>query len=406
MKLRALGMIFVVLCLLMPLVACTNSSGTEASSSGTEASQEGGEADGADTAPVAGSIIESAPMTDVDPSVGVLKGRSFRVTYWSTSGITGKPTQVTGAVFVPPGKAPHLGWPVLAFAHGTIGINPECSPSRTPDLLKSISLVSTYLQLGYAIAAPDYEGLGGPGAHPYLDAKTAGFNLIDSVRALRAVAPDVGKRWGALGGSQGGAVTWAANEQAATYAPELSLIGAVALAPLADNTGFVDKALAHTLTKDQEGVYIWLLMGLERTRQGFNIDDYRHGNAATNWTALSQCTDAAQDERNRALFTLGVNDLVPANAEAERRLRGILQKMALPQQKIAAPMLVMFGGRDTYVDPEWVQGAIARACALGGRIAVVFQADRGHTDLDPAQFSGWLMARFEGMPAPTSCPQT
>jgi hypothetical protein len=34
-----------------------------------------------------------------------------------------------------------------------------------------------------AVAATDYQGLGAPGVHPYLDAKTAGFNVIDSVRA-------------------------------------------------------------------------------------------------------------------------------------------------------------------------------------------------------------------------------
>lgn len=350
-----------------------------------------------------GTIVTATPMNDVDVAVGRLGGKSFRVTYRSTSGISGKPTEVTGAVFVPPGKPPHGGWPILAFAHGTIGINPECSPSRTPDLLKSISLVATYLQLGYAIAAPDYEGLGGPGFHPYLDAKTGGLNLIDAVRALRAVSPDVSKRWGALGGSQGGAVTWAANEQATTYAPELDLVGAVALAPLADVTGFVEKATDRTLTKDQEGVYIWTLMGIERTRPGFPIDAFRHGSTAPNWTRLSQCTDAGQADRNAALFAVTPDDLVPSDTGSSDQLHKILEAMALPQQRTAAPMLVIYGGRDTYVDAEWTRLAVERACALGSRIAAVYQPDKGHTDLDPGQFSGWLMSRFDGLPAPSTC---
>lgn len=214
MKFRLLANSAVALVAMAALVGCSSGdSGAPAVADHTPA-QSDSIAEGGP-----GTIVEASPMDDVDASVGRLGGKSFRVTYRSTSGITGKPTVVTGAVFVPPGKPPHGGWPILAFAHGTIGINPECSPSRTPNLLNSISLVATYLQLGYAIAAPDYEGLGGPGFHPYLDAKTGGLNLIDSVRALRAVSSDVSKRWGALGGSQGGAVAWAADEQATTYAP-------------------------------------------------------------------------------------------------------------------------------------------------------------------------------------------
>lgn len=350
-----------------------------------------------------GTLIKAEPFTDVDRSVGDQGGTSLRITYRSTSGVTGVPTVVTGTAFVPPGQPPHGGWPVLAFAHGTTGIQRECAPSLTPDLLKSISLVSVYLKLGFAVAVPDYEGLGGPGAHPYLDAKTAGLNLIDSVRALRAASSDVSDRWGALGGSQGGAVTWAANEQATTYAPELRLVGAVSLAPLADVTGFVEKAVNNALTVDQVPVYIWTLMGIERTHPNFDIDSFRHGSAIKNWDALAQCALPRQGERSAALYALQPGDLVPSGPAAVHELTEILQKMALPQQRAAAPMLVMYGGKDSYVDAEWTRLAIERACAMGTRIAAVYQPDRGHEDLDPGEYAGWLNARFEGLPAPSTC---
>ena len=57
------------------------------------------------------------------------------------------------------------------------------------------------------------------GLHPYLDSRTAGLNIIDSVRALRAAFSDVSARWVALGGSQGGGAVWSADEQVASYAP-------------------------------------------------------------------------------------------------------------------------------------------------------------------------------------------
>ena len=40
------------------------------------------------------------------------------------------------------------------------------------------------------MAFADYR-VGAPGVHPYTDARTAGLNMIDAVRALRHTYPDV-----------------------------------------------------------------------------------------------------------------------------------------------------------------------------------------------------------------------
>src|ERR1700716_1566363 len=151
-----------------------------------------------------GSLVEAKTIPDIDRSVP-LGTISARVIYRSTSGIAGSQTEVSGAVFIPPGRPPRGGWPVIAFAHGTTGVNQECGPSLSPNLWGTINGIASFLRMGFAVAATDYQGLGAPGAHPYLEAKTAAFNVIDSVRALRAVSRDVSKTWSAYGGSQGGA---------------------------------------------------------------------------------------------------------------------------------------------------------------------------------------------------------
>ena len=361
-------------------------------------------ADAADAvAPHPGTVIDATPMSDVDESVRALGATAVRVRYRSTSGLDGSPTEVTAALFVPSGKPPQGGWPVIAFAHGTTGINPDCGPSQTPDLLGSIGFIAGFLQLGYAVTATDYQGLGGPGPHPYLDAKTAGLNVIDSVRALREISHEVSRRWGAFGGSQGGAATWAANEQASTYATDLDLVGSVSLAPTVDMTGLAAAAAAGTLTEDQEGVYIWTLIGVERTRPGFNVDDYRHGLATDKWTVLSECSGPAAAKRLEASAQLAPQDLQPSTSEAEQKLADILHKMALPQQRASAPMLVIYGGADTYIDPAWTTAAVARACDMGSWIATVFEPGKGHSDIDTSAFAGWLIARFNGLPAPSNC---
>jgi len=350
-----------------------------------------------------GTIVDAKPWNDVDDTIRQLGASSFKMTYRSTSAYDDSSTEVTGTAFVPAGEPPRGGWPVIAFAHGTTGINPGCNPSQSPTLFGSIGLVAGYLQLGYAVAATDYQGLGGPGAHPYVDNTTAGYNVIDSVRALRHLSPNVSARWGAFGGSQGGGAAWAANDQAHTYAPELDMVGAVSLAPIGDISALPQAIAERKATLDQMGLYIWALMGVERTHPGFDIGAYRHGLAKERWEALSGCNQQGDPERVRALFEMKPEDLVPSSPEAVKTLSEIFSKMAVAQRRADAPILVIFGGADTYVDYHWTRVALARACALGTRVASVFQPDKGHNNLDPSEFSGYLMARFDGLPAPSNC---
>ncbi len=294
--------------------------------------------------------------------------RSARVTYRSTSGDTGEQTVVSGSVFVPTRPAPKGGWPVISYGHGTTGLNEPCAPSLSYSLLGAAGFVAGFARLGYAVAFADYQGLGAPGVHPYLDAKTAGLNMIDAVRALRHTFPDVSNRWAAVGGSQGGAAAWAADEQAASYAPELDLVGAVAFAPPADVSGAVDKAQAGTMTVDQSLAFVGVVESLARLHADVNRDDYRRGAAAQYWDVLTTCSGPKLNERDAAVKALKPGDLRPATPEAADRLRNLVAKWALPQKPLSAPLSVVYGGRDTFIDAQWTTDAIRRACAIGGPV--------------------------------------
>ncbi len=351
-----------------------------------------------------GAVLDAQPFADVDPAIAGTRATATRVVYRSTSGVDDSPTEVSGAVFTPVGKPPVGGWPVIAIAHDTVGINPECGPSLSPTLLDSVGMVANYLKVGWAVTVTDYQGLGHPGwAHPYLEPKTAAFNIIDSVKALRAVSPQVATKWAVVGVGQGGAAAWAANEQAATYGKDLNLVGAVALAPLADITAMARQAADRTLTRDQLGAYIWTLMGIADTRPDFPLDEYRRGAVVDHWDQLRACRGGASDERARILNSLAPEDLTPADEGATERLTEIFHSMALPQQRGAGPLLVMYGGKDDFIDAEWTRAAIARSCALGTKIAVAYQPDSGHEDLRTDEFVGWLIARMDGLPPPDNC---
>ena len=158
-----------------------------------------------------GSLVSATTMPGVTRTFAGRDFQAARVLYRSTSGDTGAPTVVSGSVFVPKGKAPEGGWPVVAFGHGTLGIDNECAPSLSPDLSSYIGVVRVLTKLGYAVAFPDYQGLGAKGVHPYADSKTAGLNMIDAVRALHRTFPDISNKWAAMGGSLGGGAAWAAD---------------------------------------------------------------------------------------------------------------------------------------------------------------------------------------------------
>ena len=330
--------------------------------------------------------------------------RAARVVYRSTNGDTGADTRVSGTVFTPEGEPPPGGWPIIALAHGTTGIEEQCAPSESADLWGLSDPVRTHVKMGYAVALADYQGIGEDGVHPYMDAKTAGLNVIDSVRALRHTFPGTSSRWLAFGGSQGGGASWAADELAKTYAPELELVGAVANGPSADLVGIVAKAQQGTLTDDQMPLFLILVEAVARLHGDVDRGDFRSGAAALYWVPLLSCNPDTATARKAQKARLKPAEFAPRTQAAANRLRGILVKWALPQRPLSAPLSVIYGGRDTFIDAQWTTDAIARQCALGGVVQWDLQQDKGHGDIDITRQSTWLADRFAGKPAINQCP--
>jgi hypothetical protein len=350
-----------------------------------------------------GSLISAATMPGFSRSADGKNVAAARVVYRSTNGDSGRETVVSGSVFTPTGQIPDGGWPVVAFGHPNIGIDEPCGPSLSDSLLGMGRWVQTLVHDGYAVAFADYEGLGAPGIHPFTDNRTAAMNVIDSVRALRHTFKGVSARWAAFGGSQGGGAVWGANELAPTYAPELQLVGTVAAVPAADMSGEVDKALAGTLTTDQILSMQGIIESLGRLHPEFNRDDYRRGAVARYWNILSACSGPEVLDRTRASEELRAEEIAPATPAAADRLRDYMRAWAVPKGPLSAPLYVVFGGRDTHIDQQWVTDAIARACAFGGIVDSEFQPGGEHNNIQITKSLAWIHDRFEGKPAVNQC---
>ncbi|MBF6210459.1 lipase [Nocardia puris] len=174
-----------------------------------------------------GAVTWSAPV----PSVVAVEEASLglSMTYWSR-GPRG-PMQSGGAIYVPPGTPPPGGWPVVAYAHGTVGIADHCTFTKEPRLFYLDTLYPTLLRAGYAVVLSDYVGLGTPGTHPYLDGPSQARSMIDAVRAARTLVPELSADWAVVGQSQGGQTALFTAHLAPADAPELRLHGAVATGP-------------------------------------------------------------------------------------------------------------------------------------------------------------------------------
>jgi hypothetical protein len=151
--------------------------------------------------PAPGELITSVPL---DPSLSVTgAATAYRILY-STLDQTDSAAVSTAAVFVPRATPPDGGWPVLAWAHGTVGLADDCTPSALPRIQRDDDYLSHWLDQGYAVAATDYVGLGTPGLMAFLDSITAAHGVADSVVAAHHLDLPLSRQWGIVGQSQGG----------------------------------------------------------------------------------------------------------------------------------------------------------------------------------------------------------
>lgn len=351
-----------------------------------------------------GSLVSATTFDTIDPQITIYGATAWRIRYQSTSAITDQPVEVSGVVLVPGGQAPQGGWPVVAFQHTQLGIAADCGPSLYDGLLNQWGPTSLLLLHGFVVVMTDYEGLGTTGSHPFLNAATLGRNVIDGVRAAGHLRPDIGTRWAAFGGSYGGLATWAANEQATSYGQGLELVGAATWVPLVGMAGLPDKAARRTLTQEQMYVYFLTVMGFRATTHpDLDLARYLHGSMLDRRDLLLVCSGPLLPEAGEVLKNVNPDDLVPVDDQAMREMTQWLADIAVPQQPMAAPMLVIYGSEDPLVDQKWIESAINRACEMGDTVDWISRPGGGYGDIDAAETFSWLRARFDNQKPVNKC---
>jgi hypothetical protein len=303
--------------------------------------------------PPQGTTIASVPL---DPALSLAgAGPAYRVLY-STVNQHDQPAVSTGAVFLPPGPAPEGGFPVIAWAHGTVGLGDDCTPSALPRTPRDNEYLSHWLGEGYAVVASDYVGLGTPGLMSYLNSVTTAHGVVDSVIAAHDMGLPLSPKWAIVGQSQGGGAAissarWATEFSAGTG---LDYRGVVATGTPANIDKLIQQAgpdlVLPELGPIANAYTAYILAALREARPDLNINSVLSPaglNAANR--AETVCTLALSDELAHlvpAAFFVAPLDSIPGMADALHAFMGT------PSTGFDRPIFLGVGLLDRDVPPE------------------------------------------------------
>jgi acetyl esterase/lipase len=345
-----------------------------------------------------GSLVWAEPVAAPEGA------RAWRVLYHSRS-VGDRDIAVSGLVIAPDRPPPPGGFPVIGYAHGSTGLADACAPSRgarpatgSPVATDDFPVPSLW-ESGFVVAATDYEGLGTPGRHPYVVGLSEGRGVLDSVRAAREL-PDAhaGARTAVLGASQGGHATLFAGEIQPAYAPDVPLLGVVALAPASE----LERA-TRLLAGDPEVVGLAVAIAA-----GFAAA-YPDADLSTVLTPAAMrdvhVVDEGCLEDIVATFSRPVDQVFRIDRMVLPPWPELLEENSPGRVATVAPIFVAQGGEDPLVVPELTEALVDRLCEVGDR--VTYRRYPGASHVGVAEAAGddiarWLGARFMGFPASSS----
>lgn len=331
-------------------------------------------------------------------------GKAYRILY-RTQRANGGYTFSSGMVFVPDNHNAGLPRPVVAWAHGTLGLGNDCAPSRTYNPVKSISWVSDMMKKGWVVTATDYAGFGTPGTQGYLVGGDEAKDVLNSVRAARDMpGAQAGTRFVVWGHSQGGNSALFTTSEAKTYAPELKLVGTVASAPAAE--------LVPLLQEQYGGVADWVIGPLIMTswpgaNPALNPDDLMTTVGRDNYHRIANHCIGQSTLIGLARSVLGQKFFAtdPLNLPAWKQMA---ENQSAPLLKPGQPLMVVESKTDKVVLPDTTALYIEQSCKAGVRPSTLWLNNVAHQNI-PEKSSmnviSWISARFAGQVNPSSCAQ-
>lgn len=355
-----------------------------------------------------GRVVDASPLTS---AAALPSAARNLLVHYTSRGAKGQPIVVSGTVALPTGTPPPGGWPVISWAHGTTGTADACAPSRDTatgpahDYLAGVDrTLDEWVRAGYVVVQTDYEGLGTPGDHPYMNARSAAATVADIVRAARHLDPRVGRDWIAMGHSQGGHA--ALVEAATAQVPhDINLLGVIALAP----GGMALSQAAPFVLENRPGADYAvpflppLLLGAAAATDTVNADALVTATGerllqAGRTGCLAAIRAASTGVKATDFFRPGA-DLAPLTA--------YLKAQELPYGTLRVPALVLQGAADVTVSKPSTDGLVQAYCSQGANLTYRVYAGADHRGVIPASLAdamAYAATLRSGVSPQTTCP--
>ena len=299
--------------------------------------------------------------------------------------------------------------PVILWAHGTSGLNPECAPSHAQNLWYQFHALFTLALQGYAVVAPDFAGLGVSHTvngtaipHQWVANPAAANDLAYAFQAARTAWPTrLTDQFVVMGHSQGGGAAWAFAQRQASR-PQRGYLGTVAASPVTELIQYANNLPSSPPFKF---AFSAIPAAMESIYPGFSIDDWLTAEGVQKlnlYKALNGCQSTALE-----IYSDAGNLLKPGFAY-NPYFRAFASEASNGRKPIDGPMLVLQGSADPIVDGNITNIAVYQTCNLFPTSSIQYETfdDTSHV---PALYSGqqiwtrWIEDRFNGIDIDSMC---
>ncbi|MGH3735229.1 MAG: lipase family protein [Micromonosporaceae bacterium] len=356
-------------------------------------------------APAAATTTTTAASTPGDivsarriDAPGFGYARVWSILYRSTD-THGNPITVSGTVAVPYGSYGNR--PIVGYAPGTHGMGDQCAPSRHLEEGddQEGGLIHQYGWKGFAVAITDYEGLGTPGDHRYMVARSAGHALLDIVRAAQRLT-DAGLSKTApvalVGYSQGGhAASWGA-QLAGSYAPELNVKGVAAGGTPANLRQVAD----YNAGRPNFGLVLAAGVGMDAAYPSLELESYLNDAGRAGIEQLRNGCDFSPYANKR------IEDYTTSNPLATPQWQSTLDAQNVGGIAPRMPVLLYHSTSDEIIPYRGARSLRTTWCGQGVRLSFwtyYFLEHAATAAWASPDVTTWVADRLAGKPATSNC---
>lgn len=335
-----------------------------------------------------GDLIRSAAFDAYDLPLSV---SAVRFLYHSRSA-SGADVVSSGVVLFPDKKPPAGGWPVIAWAHDANGVARQCAPSLARNLQHG-PFLAMYVNVGYAVVATDYTGLGTSFRNAFADSPSNAWDIIYSIPAARRAVPDLGSRWIAMGTGEG-AMAAVAVAEVEHGAHDPNYLGSIAFPRLAD--------LQDTFAAANNVSYarpLLLAYGINTLYPEFKVSEILTDKALPLYQQIGEsCGETGVQPKPTAA------SMLKPGWEGDRIVQKYFSRNQLGLQSGDAALFVASSADDPTIAET--RKIVGRLCRQGNKVQ--FQT---YPESDPGRVIGdsitdqmaWIQARFAKRPVASTC---